>query len=90
MISLPSLAGQTSSIAALARPATWLRSRSRADYEHRHAVTLRPRMNGVFIPGCVLPCNAGAYNGTFTITAISGTTVQYTNPVAGLAAASGG
>jgi YVTN family beta-propeller protein len=30
------------------------------------------------------------YNGTFTLTSVSGTTIQYVNPVSGLAASSGG
>jgi DNA-binding beta-propeller fold protein YncE len=34
--------------------------------------------------------NIGAYNGNFAITAISGNTIQYNNPTAGLSATSGG
>jgi YVTN family beta-propeller protein len=45
---------------------------------------------GVSIPGCTSPCNANAYDGAFTIATISGTTLSYTNPATGLAAATGG
>jgi YVTN family beta-propeller protein len=46
---------------------------------------------GVVIPGCNSPCNPLAYNGTFTLASISGTTITFTNPAAsGLAPASGG
>jgi len=39
----------------------------------------------VSIPGCTPPlCNPNAYNGAFALTSNSGTTIQYTNPVAGL------
>jgi YVTN family beta-propeller protein len=45
---------------------------------------------GVAIPGCTSPCNANAYNGAFTISTISGTSLTYTNLAGGLAAATGG
>jgi YVTN family beta-propeller protein len=45
---------------------------------------------GVVIPGCNSPCNAVAYNGTFALSAVSGTTIQYVNPAGGLAPSSGG
>jgi YVTN family beta-propeller protein len=46
---------------------------------------------GVVIPGCAPPgCNPLAYNGTFALSSISGATIQYVNPVTGLAPSSGG
>jgi YVTN family beta-propeller protein len=45
---------------------------------------------GVAIPGCTFPCNENAYDGAFTIATISGTTLTYINPAAGLAAATSG
>jgi YVTN family beta-propeller protein len=89
MINLPSLAGQSSSIASISEAGNVVTVTLSAPITNTVAGA-SIAINGVFIPACVLPCNAGGYNGTFAITAISGTTVQYTNPVAGLAAASGG
>ncbi|MGB8580969.1 MAG: YncE family protein [Candidatus Sulfotelmatobacter sp.] len=89
MINLPSLAGQSSSIASISEAGNVVTVTLSSPITNTVAAT-SIAINGVFIPGCVLPCNSGAYNGTFPITAISGTTVQYTNPVTGLAAASGG
>ncbi|MGA7379126.1 MAG: YncE family protein [Candidatus Sulfotelmatobacter sp.] len=89
MINLPSLAGQSSSIASISEAGNVVTVTLSTPITNTVAGA-SIAINGVFIPGCVLPCNSGAYNGTFPITAISGTTVQYTNSVAGLAAASGG
>lgn len=89
MINLPSLAGQSSSIASISEAGNVVTITLSTPITNTVAGT-SIAINGVFIPGCVLPCNSGAYNGTFAITAISGTTVQYTNSVTGLAAASGG
>ncbi len=48
----------------------------------------------VVIPNCSLssqpPCNPNAYDGAFTLLTNSGTTITYSNPNPGLAAASGG
>jgi YVTN family beta-propeller protein len=48
----------------------------------------------VLIPNCletsVPPCNPEAYNGTFPLSTINGSIIQYVNPVAGLAATTGG
>ncbi len=89
MINLPSLAGQSSSIASISEAGNVVTVTLSTPITNTVAGAAIA-INGVFIPGCVLPCNSGAYNGTFPITAISGTTVQYLNPATGLAAASGG
>ncbi|MGC2260889.1 MAG: hypothetical protein WA594_21440 [Candidatus Sulfotelmatobacter sp.] len=89
MINLPSLAGQSSGIASISEAGNVVTVMLSTPITNTVAGA-SIAINGVFIPGCVLPCNSGAYNGTFPITAISGTTVQYTNPATGLAAASGG
>lgn len=89
MINLPSLPGQSSSIASITEAGNLVTVTLNAPIMNTVAGA-SIAINGVFIPSCVLPCNAGAYNGTFAITAISGTTVQYLNPATGLAAASGG
>ena len=89
MINLPSLAGQRSSIASISEAGNVVTVTLSTPITNTVAGAAIA-INGVFIPGCVLPCNSGAYNGTFPITAISGTTVQYLNPATGLAAASGG
>ncbi len=39
---------------------------------------------------CASPCDASAYNGAFTISSISSTTLTYTNPTGSLPAATGG
>ncbi|MGB7601864.1 MAG: YncE family protein [Candidatus Sulfotelmatobacter sp.] len=89
MINLPSLPGQSSGIASISEAGNVVTVTLSTPITNTVAGTAIA-INGVFIPGCVLPCNAGAYNGTFAITAISGTTVQYSNPATGLASASGG
>jgi YVTN family beta-propeller protein len=89
MINLPNLPGQSSSIASITEAGNLVTVTLNAPIMNTVAGA-SIAINGVFIPSCVLPCNAGAYNGTFAITAISGTTVQYLNPATGLAAASGG
>ena len=40
--------------------------------------------------GCASPCDASAYNGAFTISTVTSTTLTYTNPASGLPAAGGG
>jgi DNA-binding beta-propeller fold protein YncE len=45
-------------------------------------------VTGVVIPGNV--SNPSGYDGNFTITAVSGSTIQYNNTVSGLASATGG
>ena len=45
-------------------------------------------ISGVVIQGNVQ--NPGGYDGNFTISSVSGTTIQYVNSISGLAAASGG
>jgi YVTN family beta-propeller protein len=48
-------------------------------------------ISNVVIPGCVAPaCNQNAYNGAFPLLSNLGTTITYSNPNLGLAAASGG
>jgi YVTN family beta-propeller protein len=93
IIPLPVLAGQSSSIVSISETGNTV------------TVTLSAPLNnvtagysiaiaGVVIPNCsitaVPSCDPSAYNGTFAITTISGTTVQYVNSAGGLAAASGG
>jgi DNA-binding beta-propeller fold protein YncE len=46
-------------------------------------------ISGVIIQGGD-PTKQGAYNGNFTITSISGNTIQYSDPISGLLSASGG
>ena len=46
-------------------------------------------ISGVFIPGSGV-ANPGGYDGNFTISSASGNTIQYTDPISGLAATSGG
>ena len=89
MIGLPSLTGQSSSIASISEAGNLVTVTLSSPITNAVAPT-SIAINGVFIPGCVLPCNAGAYNGTFATTLISGTMVTYVNPMTGLAAASGG
>jgi YVTN family beta-propeller protein len=89
MINLPNLPGQSSSIASITEAGNLVTVTLNAPIMNTVAGA-SIAINGVLIPSCVLPCNAGAYNGTFAITAIGGTTVQYLNPATGLAAASGG
>jgi YVTN family beta-propeller protein len=45
---------------------------------------------GVVIPGCSSPCNPLAYDGTFALFSVNGTTIQYMNPASGLSPSSGG
>ena len=91
MINLPSLPGQSSSIVSISEAGNLVTVTLSAPIMNTVAGT-SIAINGVFIPGCGLPplCSPGSYNGTFPITAISGTTVQYMNPATGLGSASGG
>jgi YVTN family beta-propeller protein len=91
MINLPSLPGQSSSIVSISEAGSLVTVTLSAPIMNTVAGT-SIAINGVSIPGCGLPplCSPGAYNGTFPITAISGSTVQYTNPATGLGTASGG
>jgi DNA-binding beta-propeller fold protein YncE len=41
-------------------------------------------------PGCTIPSNPTAYDGSFPITSVNGTTVQYVSSFTGLASTSGG
>lgn len=77
---LPSLAGQSSNIAAITEAGNLV------------TVTLTNALSNVSA-GMAIQITGGAvagYDGTFPITSISGTTLQYVSPVAGLAASSGG
>ncbi len=48
-------------------------------------------ITGTVIPGCLPPsCDPNAYNGTFTVTANGGATIQFASTVTGLAAGAGG
>jgi hypothetical protein len=70
------------------------------DLNNLVTVTLASQINSATIGGPIVisgviiqggdPKKQGAYNGNFTITSISGNTVQYNDPVGGLLSASGG
>jgi YVTN family beta-propeller protein len=99
-INLPSLSGQSASIGAISEAGNLVTATLASPLlaspasSNLVAVGTSIVIAGVVIPNCsitaVPSCNANAYNGTFSITAISPTTVQFVNPTAGLAAASGG
>lgn len=77
---LPSLAGQSSGIAAI------------SEAGNVATVTLTNALSNVNA-GMAISIVGGTvagYDGTFPITSVSGTTLQYVNPVTGLAASSGG
>ena len=90
-IPIPSLSNQTSSIAAVIESGNVVSVTLNTPWSNA-AVGYAIVISGVIIPHCTLPaCNPQAYNGTFPLSSISGTTIQYVNPASsGLAPASGG
>jgi YVTN family beta-propeller protein len=87
-IPVPSLPNQTSAISAISESGnlvTVTLSSSLSNVFPGYSIVIA----GVLIPNCSAssapPCNPKAYDGTFPISAIAGTTIQYMNPLSGLA-----
>jgi YVTN family beta-propeller protein len=99
-IGLQSLVGESTSIIALSEVGNVVTATLKTPlYSNPATSTLvsvgaAVAISGAFIPNCSLtnapPCNPNAYNGTFPITAITLTTLQYTDTTAGLAPITGG
>jgi YVTN family beta-propeller protein len=89
-VTTPSLPSQTSNIAAINESGNLVTVTLSAPLNNLaagYAIVIA----GVVIPGCNQPaCNPLAYDGSFALFSISGTTIQYLNPVSQLPPLSGG